>query len=175
MIWMMLVILAMTTGTSHASDIPELKYRWGEEAADVAAANGCPVQRVVETYKGSGRSHFSVSCENGLGRMLPQIMYVWCNSAPDEFSDIECGTFKRKSEAGMALSSFPFERELRYEALNYHCSVRDADVVRLGWSAKMQQWAILKFRCAEDHPDSPARNAGCGFSGVTKYCRFLRE
>tara|TARA_R100001244_G_scaffold21424_1_gene22783 strand:- start:341 stop:814 length:474 start_codon:yes stop_codon:yes gene_type:complete len=156
---------------SHASNIPELKYRWGEEAAQAAADNGCPVQRVIETFKGSGRSHFSVMCDNRAW----QVLYVWCKPAPDALSDIECGTFKRKSEAGMALSSFPFERELRYEALKYQCSVRDAKVVRIGWSVKMQQWAILKFRCGEDGPDGAPRNAGCQFSGVTKYCRFLRE
>lgn len=173
MILRILVMLVMTTGTSHAFSIPHLKYRWGDLAEKVAAERGCGATRVVETLNVSGRSHFEVICRELIS--IDQKVYVWC-ATNDEY-EVECGIFERLTEAGIVLSdSFPFERALRYAGLKYHCSVRDAEAVRLEWNQKLQRQGVMKFRCLEDGKDGAHRLAWCQFGeGAKHVCRFLRD
>ena len=74
----MLVMIMMILGMSHASDIPEIKVRWGDLAKQKAMDAGCLPTIVFETKKLKNKSHFSVKCLDSR-----KVAYVACE-VPDD-------------------------------------------------------------------------------------------
>ena len=168
MIWMMLVILVMTTGTSRAfeySRYHQLEYRWGDLAEGLARSAGCEPSRLHELHFSESRSHFVIDCRGSLNRS-----YVWCRGGIGDELGVRCGYFERLQEAGMVEDGLPFSRDLRYEAAVLECSVRGLEVVGSG-RTDLRDWAVLRFWCLED---GISRGARCGFRGFEKYCDILR-
>lgn len=175
MIVKIMMILSMESiAFNPILDTPRLSYRWSDKAEVVAKERGCRVKFMRETYKSSDRSHFEAICrEDSL--MGDVKAFVWCSYDGSEH-DVTCGIDERYTEWGMVFSDgFPFERALRFAGLRYGCSIRDPVKESGGVNARHQDWAVMRFRCAEGGDDGRSYWAGCEFVGHRKRCTFLRE
>jgi hypothetical protein len=157
--------MMMVIGMSHAFDVEQVNYRWLSQAKQKSIEAGCDPFYVDELYRGASRSHFEVDC-----RWSDKRAYIWCRSGAGDDFGVECGYLTRYHEAGMA--RFGPERELRYEAADRKCLVRDLVEDSRG-EHNFSNWAVYRFRCAEDG-SARERYARCWVARGRLHCEFLQ-
>ncbi len=163
----MLVMIMMILGMSHASDIPEIKVRWGDLAKQKAMDAGCLPTIVFETKKLKNKSHFSVKCLDSR-----KVAYVACEVPDDVLGEPECGYQVRLHAAGMETRSFI--KNLRYVAARQLCLPKHIEEIKSGVNTRNEPWALYRFYCAEDE-HRKSRTASCHYSESRTSCGLLRD